>query len=117
MGSKSVLGHQNEVKIAPKTSSGALGRWGSGALRLWGSLGSPWGVQQELSEATIVIDPAPSHHGRGGSGLPTSLRLGDSEDLRAKKRSYSGSDTPQGRRTIVLMFSYNVSTGDYFCFY
>ena len=35
--------------------------------------------------------------------LPTSLRLGDSEDLRAKKRSYSGSDTPQGRRIYLFV--------------
>ena len=50
-------------------------------------LGSPWDVQKEVPEATVVIDPTPIYQGRGGSGLPTSLRLGDSEDLRLRSEA------------------------------
>ena len=64
--------------------------------------GSPWDVQKELPGAMVDIGPAPSGLNRPPP-LPTSLRLGDSEDLRAKKRSYSGSDTPLGRRIKSLI--------------
>ena len=53
-------------------------------------LGSPWDVQKEAPEAAAGIDGTPADHGRGGSGLPTSLRLGGSEDLRLRSEATQG---------------------------
>ena len=53
----------------------------------FGGLGSPWEVQKELSGATVDIDPTSAPLSRGGVCLPTSLRLGDSEDLRRRSEA------------------------------
>ena len=84
---KTLFFNFGEAEIVSKTNEDArsVGRhlWRS----LFRALRAPWDLQMELSGPTRPFGRDRVPYGQGGPGPPTSLRLGDSEDLRRRNEA------------------------------